>query len=45
MHGHDNSLDDHDDDRLAVVIPLPRKVPDDDIESLPEIGSDQPVWW
>lgn len=45
MHHHDNTPDNHDDDRDAVVIPLPRQAPDDDIENLPQIGSDQPVWW
>jgi hypothetical protein len=53
MHAHHNSPDnpdgnrahDRDDDPDAVVIPLPRKAPDDDIEHLPTIRPDQPVWW
>ncbi|MGQ0773481.1 MAG: hypothetical protein ACT4NY_03535 [Pseudonocardiales bacterium] len=44
MHTHDNTPDNAD-DRDAVVIPLPRQAPDNDIENLPETGSDQPVWW
>lgn len=45
MHAHDNTPDHADDDRDEVVIPLPRKAPDDDIENLPHTASDQPVWW
>jgi hypothetical protein len=29
----------------AVFVPQPRSAPDDDIDTLPEIGSEQPVWW
>src|SRR5690606_41172415 len=45
MHALNNIPDNADDDRDAVVIPLPRNAPDNDIENLPETGSDQPVWW
>ncbi|MFC0432577.1 hypothetical protein [Kutzneria buriramensis] len=45
MHTHDNTPDTPGDDQDAVVVPLPRKALDDYIESLPETGSDQPVWW
>jgi len=45
MHSHDNTPDNPHDEHEAVVIPLPRKAPDNDIENLPETGSDQPVWW
>lgn len=41
MHTHDNP--DHDPD--AVAIPRPRKRPDDDIDNLPKMAGDQPVWW
>lgn len=41
MHAHDSNPDDKEN---AVVIPLPRKAPDDDIENLPQIGHGQPVW-
>lgn len=41
MHAHDSNPDDQEN---AIVIPLPRKAPDDDIENLPQIGPDQPVW-
>jgi hypothetical protein len=44
MHTHDNTPGNLGDDRDAEVIPLPRKA-FDDRESLPETGSDQPVWW
>lgn len=45
MYANDNAPDNPGDDRDAVVIPLPRKAPDDDIENVPQTGSDQPVWW
>ena len=44
MHTHNNPGDDQDAVN-AVVIPLPRKAPDNDIANLPRTGSDQPVWW
>jgi hypothetical protein len=28
----------------AVFVPQPRSAPDDTIDNLPDIGSDQPVW-
>jgi hypothetical protein len=37
--------DDHDSDRDAVVIPLPRQAPDDYLEDLLQTDSDQQVWW
>ncbi|GDY33903.1 hypothetical protein [Gandjariella thermophila] len=56
MYPHHNTPDESDDttgedhtrggdDTDGVVIPLPRPAADDDIENLPNIGSDQPVWW
>jgi hypothetical protein len=42
---HDNDGDDHHNGQDAVVIPLPRYAPDNDVENLPKTGSDQPVWW
>jgi hypothetical protein len=45
MNAHDDTPDNADDDRDAIVIPLPRKAPDDDVENLPHTGSEQPVWW
>lgn len=45
MNAHDHTPDNADDDRDAVVIPLPRKAPDEDIDNLPHTCSDQPVWW
>jgi hypothetical protein len=44
MNAHDNTPNKPSNDRDAVVIPLPRTAPDDDIESLPPTGSDQAVW-
>jgi hypothetical protein len=44
MHTQNDPGDDHNAVN-AVVIPLPRKAPDDDIANLPRTGSDQPVWW
>ncbi|WP_139320805.1 hypothetical protein [Saccharomonospora sp. CUA-673] len=40
-HNPTGSGDDHD----RVVIPLPRKAPEDDVENLPKIAPDQDVWW
>lgn len=45
QHNPGNSSGDQDNDQDSVVIPLPRFVPDNDIESLPKTGLDQPVWW
>ncbi len=44
MNAHDNSPDNGDNDRDAIVIPLPRRTPGS-TENLLETGSDQPVWW
>lgn len=32
-------------DHEGVVVPLPRKAPDDEVENLPVIASEQAVWW
>lgn len=45
MYDRNNTPDDHDDNQDAVVIPLPRKAPDDDIGNLHQTGLSQPVWW
>lgn len=31
-------------DHEGVVVPLPRKAPDDDVENLPKTGHEQDVW-
>jgi hypothetical protein len=45
QHNPGNPRDDHDNDQDSVVIPLPRFVPDNDIEDLPKTGFDQQAWW
>lgn len=44
-HQHNPKDPAHTDENGGVVVPLPRKPPDDDVENLPEIATDQAIWW